>query len=131
MRKRTGSLGFAAATILLALVTAFCLAGTAAVRAASDRAELEECYRRQEEQTVSRARELLREQGLADSGVMLTRVVEPDGSREYVLTVHHGGIGRLTEPERDALSARLAELSFQDEADGVTFFGVTMRSSAE
>lgn len=122
MRKRTGNPGFVAVTIILVLLAAFCFAGTAASRTTLDSAELEGYYRQQEDQLVSRARRLLEEQGFANSGVMLTRVVEPDGSREYTLTVHHGEIDRMSASERDALVERLAGLAFQDEACAVTFF---------
>lgn len=122
MRKRAGNLGFVAVTIILVLLTALCFAGTAASRASSDSAELEGYYRQQEDRLVSRARRLLEEQGFAYSGVMLTCVVEPDGSREYTLTVHHGEIDRMPAPERDALAEKLAGLAFQDETGVVTFF---------
>lgn len=122
MRKRAGSLGFVAVTIILVLLTALCFAGTVESRTTLDGAESEGYYRQQEERLVSRARSFLEEQGFAYSGVMLTRVVEPDGSREYTLTVHHGEIDRMSAPERDALAERLAGLAFQDETIAITFF---------
>lgn len=122
MRKIAGNLGFAAVTILLILLTALCFAGTVASRTTLDGAEMEGYYRQQEEQLVSRAREFLEEQGFAYSGVMLTRVVEADGSRAYTLTVHHGEIDRMSAPERDALAERLADLAFQDGTLEVMFF---------
>lgn len=122
MRKIAGNLGFVAVTILLILLTALCFAGTVASRTTLDGAEMEGYYRQQEEQLVSRAREFLEEQGLAYSGVMLTRVVEADGSRAYTLTVHHGEIDRMSAPERDALAERLADLAFQDGTLEVMFF---------
>lgn len=122
MRKRAGNLGFVAVTILLVLLTAFCFAGTVASRTTLDSAELEGYYRQQEDQLVSRVRRFLEEQGFACSGVMLTRVVESDGSREYTLTVHHGEIDRMSASERDALAEKLAGLTFQDETCVVTFF---------
>lgn len=122
MRKRAGNLGFVAVTIILVLLTALCFAGTVASRTMLDSAELEGYYRQQEDQLVSRVRSFLEEQGFAYSGVMLTRVVEPDGSREYTLTVHHGEIDRMSASERDALAEKLADLTFQDETCVVTFF---------
>ena len=122
MRKIAGNLGFAAVTILLILLTALCFAGTVASRTTLDSAELEGYYRQQEEQLVSRAREFLEEQGFAYSGVMLTRVVEADGSRAYTLTVHHGEIDRMSAPEREALAERLEGLAFPDGTLGVMFF---------
>lgn len=122
MRKIAGNLGFVAVTIILVLLTALCFAGTVASRTTLDSSELEGYYRQQEEQLVSRAREFLEEQGFVYSGVMLTRVVEADGSRAYTLTVHHGEIDRMSAPERDALAERLADLAFQDGTLEVMFF---------
>lgn len=122
MRKRAGNLGFVAVTILLVLLTALCFAGTAASRTTLDSAELEGYYRQQEDRLVSRARSFLEEQGFAYSGVMLTRVVEPNGSREYTLTVHHGEIDRMSAPERDDMAERLAGLAFQDETGVADLF---------
>lgn len=122
MRKRAGNLGFAAVTILLILLTALCFAGTVASRTTLDSSELEGYYRQQEEQLVSRARDFLEEQGFVYSGVMLTRVVEADGSRAYTLTVHHSEIDRMSAPEREALAERLEGLAFQDGALEVMFF---------
>lgn len=121
MRKRAGNLGFAAVTAILAFLTALCFAGTAASRTTLDGAELEGYYRQQEDQLVNRVRNFLEEQGFACSGVMLTRVVEPDGSREYTLTVHHGEITRMSASERDALAEKLAGLAFPDETCAVMF----------
>lgn len=122
MRKIAGNLGFVAVTIILVLLTALCFAGTVASRTTLDSSELEGYYRQQEEQLVSRAREFLEERGFVYSGVMLTRVVEADGSRAYTLTVHHGEIDRMSAPERDALAERLADLAFQDGTLEVMFF---------
>lgn len=122
MRKIAGNLGFVAVTILLILLTALCFAGTVASRTTLDSSELEGYYRQQEEQLVSRARDFLEEQGFVYSGVMLTRVVEADGSRAYTLTVHHGEIDRMSAPEREALAERLEGLAFQDGALEVMFF---------
>lgn len=122
MRKRAGNLGFVAVTIILILLTALCFAGTVASRTTLDSSELEGYYRQQEEQLVSRAREFLEEQGFVYSGVMLTRVVEADGSRAYTLTVHHGEIDRMSAPEREALAERLEGLAFPDGTLGVMFF---------
>lgn len=115
MRKKAGSLGFWAATILLVLVAAFFVTATVRSRTALDRAELEGYYREKEEQLVREARKYLNAQGYQDSGVMLTRVVGADGSRVYTVTLHHSDFDRLEEEEREALVRELSGLEFADE----------------
>lgn len=115
MRKKAGSLGFWAATILLVLVAAFFVTATVRSRTALDRAELEGYYREKEEQFVRNARKYLNAQGYQNSGVMLTRVVETDGSRVYTVTLHHSDFDRLEEEEREALVRELSGLEFADE----------------
>ena len=115
MRKKAGSLGFWAATILLVLVAAFFVTATVMSRTSLSRAELEGYYREKEEQLVREARKYLNAQGYQDSGVMLTRVVGADGSRVYTVTLHHSDFDRLEEAEREALVRKLAELEFADE----------------
>lgn len=115
MRKKAGSLGFWAATILLVLVAAFFVTATVRSRTALSRAELEGYYREKEEQLVREARKYLNAQGYQDSGVMLTRVVGADGSRVYTVTLHHSDFDRLEEAEREALVRKLTELEFADE----------------
>ena len=65
-------------------------------------------------------REFLTEEGFLNSGVMLTKVVDADGSREYTLTVHHGRIDEMTEEEREILLEKMEQLVFAGE--GVSFF---------
>lgn len=113
--RRTGGLGFAAATLLLVMVAALSFVGTAICRAGSGREEQENLYREMEEQLIRDTREYLDLQGFPNSGVMLNRVVEADGSREYTLTVHHRTIDRMTEQERAELSAALTEFEFEDD----------------
>lgn len=115
MRKKAGSLGFWAATILLVLVAAFFVTATVMSRTSLSRAELEGYYREKEEQLVREARKYLNAQGYQDSGVMLTRVVGADGSRVYTVTLHHSDFDRLEEEEREALVRELSGLEFADE----------------
>lgn len=64
---------------------------------------LEGYYRNLETAVVEDARECLNEMGYLNSGVMLTRVIQADGSREYTLTIHHYVIDRMSDTEREAL----------------------------
>ena len=115
MERRTGSLRFWAVTIILVFVTAFCCAGTVMSRIGFSGQELETYYRERERQLVEDAREYLRQQGYENSGVMLTRVVDADGSREYTLSVHHGRIAALSEEELEQLAEGLREIAFTDQ----------------
>ncbi|MGN0168425.1 MAG: hypothetical protein ACI4AB_10310 [Acetatifactor sp.] len=114
MKRKAGSFGFVAATIILVLVAALFFAGTVMSRTDLDAAELEGYYREKEEQLVKDTREYLNRRGFSNSGVMLTRVVEEDGRRQYTVTVHHGEIDRMTQEKRDELAAELSELDFSD-----------------
>ncbi len=116
MRRKTGSVGFVAATIILVLVAALSFGGTVMSRTDFDAVELESFYRVKESELVKEVREFLAESGLENSGVTLTRVVEQDGSRNYTLTVHHGKIHKMTEQEKESLKVKLNALCFEDEA---------------
>lgn len=115
MKRRAGSLRFWAVTIILILVTAFCCAGTVLSRARFSERELERYYRETESRLVEEAREYLDRQGYENSGVMLTRVVDMDGSREYTLSIHHGRIAELNEEEQEQLTDGLREIAFTDQ----------------
>ena len=115
MERRTGSLGFWAVTIILVIVTAFCCVETVMSSTDISRQELENYYRECERQLVEETREYLGQQGYTNSGVMLTRVVDVDGSREYTLHVHHSRITGLSSEEQEQLADRLQEMTFTDQ----------------
>ena len=78
-------------------------------------AEIEGYYQAKEKGLVEEVRDFLRGRGYTHSGVMLTRVVNGDGSREYTLTVHHGKIDKLNDEGRQMLMEDLAGIVFEDE----------------
>ena len=114
MRRRAGRLRFRAVTIILIIVAAFCCTGTVMSRTGFSEQELENYYREREGRLVEDVREYLGQKGYVNSGVMLTRVVDADGSREYTLSIHHGRITGLSEQERERLTGSLQEMTFQD-----------------
>ena len=87
-----------------------CWSGTESM----DRKAQENLCRQREQQLVQETREFLEEEGFANSGIMLTRTTEADGSRHYTMTIHHGGIDRMCQEERDALMRRLEEAELPD-----------------
>lgn len=119
MKRKTGSFQFVAATILLVTVAAISFAGTVMARMSAGGAEPESHYREKEQQLVRDTRQELERQGFANSGVMLTRVVEGDGRRSYTVTIHHGEIDRMEEAEREILARELAAFAFEE--DGSSF----------
>lgn len=120
MKRKAGSFRFWAATVILVSVAALSFAGTVMCRTNLGSAELEGYYREKEAQLVRDTRAYLNRSGFDNSGVMLTRVVDGDGSRMYTVTVHHREIDRLEEAEREALARELETFAFEDNSS--TFF---------
>lgn len=114
MERRAGDTGFWVVTAILILVTACCCGGTVMGRSGFSTGEPESYYLECERQLVEEAREYLGRQGYENSGVMLTRVVDVDGGREYTLNIHHNRIGRLDEEEKQWLAEGLWEIVFTD-----------------
>ncbi len=120
MRKRiVKNLLFYGATILLVLVTAFCVTGTVISQSNIGEKEKEAFYQEKEKQLVKEIRDFLKKEGYADSGVMLTRVVDAEGNRSYTMTIHHARIDRMEPQERECLERELVSLGFASE--GCTF----------
>ncbi|HBA51204.1 MAG TPA: hypothetical protein DCZ91_26080 [Lachnospiraceae bacterium] len=106
--------GFITVVLVLTLVAVCCCAGTVKSRTGLSVGEIEGYYQEKERGLVEEAREFLSGRGFIHSGVMLTRVIDTDGSREYILTVHHGKIDRLDEESRKLLMEELEEIVFED-----------------
>lgn len=104
-------------TWMILVLTAVCLsAGTAMGKSSLSRQELEAYYKEKEQALVADARAFLDGEGFMNSGVMLTRVLDLDGSRVYTLTVHHGKIDKMCEEDRELLMAELEKMVFEDES---------------
>ena len=116
---KAGMTGFWAVTVLFLLVTALLCAGTAVSRTDTGMEELEEYYREKENELAADIRGMLQREGFENSGVMVTRVVEADGSRSYTVTIHHGGIDNMSDAEKQQLLRRLENFNF--EGEGCTF----------
>ena len=116
MERRAGILSFVAGTVLLVLIAALFMGCTAMSRTVIGTGELEEYYLAKEQELTKDVRELLAVQGYENSGVMVTRVVEDDGSRRYTIAVHHKRIELLDDKEREMLLSQVENLVFVDEA---------------
>lgn len=105
-------MGFLATTLLLVFTTAFCITGTVQSQS-NDRARMEESfYRELEQDYVEEIRAYLTDEGFLNCGVMLTRTVYEDGSREYKLVVHNSRFAGLSDTETVALISGLQAKAF-------------------
>ncbi len=119
MRRKTGSLKIMAATILPVLAAAFFFSATVKSMTEPDIAEAEGYYREREEILVREVRSFLDASGYKNSGVMLTRIVDADGSRSYTLSVHHADLEKAQDGESAVLLSGISELEFSGE--GILF----------
>lgn len=115
MVKRAGMAGFVAVTVILVLVTAFFCVKTVASSTDVNSREPEEYYLAKERKLTEDVRALLCREGFENSGVMVTRVVEEDGSRLYTVAVHHRRIDTIDEEDREQLLLQLESLTFGDD----------------
>lgn len=108
---RRVTIGFVILTLAL-----ICLAGLSATRTVRSQGmfrnkEKESWYQERERQLVLDTRAYLNGGGFRDSGVNLTRVVDPGGARRYTFTIHHARINRMGEAGRQRLKEDLAVLT--------------------
>ena len=87
MKKRAGAVSFIAVTIILVLVAAYFCAETVKCRTDVSAQEMEAFYLEKEEELVAETRAFLKKEGYENSGVMLTRVVDADGGRQYTMII--------------------------------------------
>ena len=116
MERRAGIVSFMAGTVLLVLIAALFVGCTAMSTTDIGTRELEEYYLTKEQALAKDVRELLAMKGYENSGVMVTRVIEDDGSRLYTIAVHHKRIDLLDDKERQMLLLQVENLVFDDEA---------------
>lgn len=97
-------------------VLVFSISGKAAGDAS---VKSEQYYRELEKQYVENVKDYLSENGLENSGVMLTKVICDSRTREYTLSVHNKRITFLTKEQKEELLQTLKDLEFVEE--GCTF----------
>lgn len=107
--------GFAVGTVLLIFIIAFSVTSTVKSQSREELAANETYFRVLEKEYVTAMRDYLNEAGFQNSGVMLTRTVFEDGSREYQIAIHHSRIAGLSEAEQEELTEVLLEKAFIEE----------------
>ena len=106
---------FTYACCLLLLISFCCVAGVERTLGKEEERGREEYYRQLEREYVEQLREYLNEAGFLNSGIMLTRTVTENGSREYQVAIHNSGFDRLSEEEKQILLRELAAGVFVEE----------------
>ncbi len=119
MKNSVKNVTFTVVTIILVLCSAFFITKTVQGQSDTDVAAKEGYYQALEQEYVDEIRTYLDEQGFLNSGVMLTRVVDEQGSREYQVTLHHKYLEKLSEEERRAVFEEIECMAFG--SDGCIF----------
>lgn len=81
--------------------------------------EQKEYYKALEQEYIRDMRDFLTGQGYADSGITMNRVIEEDGSLQYVVTIHHSRISQLDPEGREQLLTKCESIEFQDKECGL------------
>lgn len=99
--------GLGVITALLVLTAAFCVSGTVMSRERNDCSRENERYALLEDAFTERTKGILEERGYRNSGVTITWTRENGGARSYRVEIHHRGIGRLGDDEKERLTEAL------------------------
>ena len=106
-RQLVFNIAFYSTTAVLILIFVLCIGATVKSESRDETRRMEN--RVQEQQLMSDMRQYLNENGYRNSGVTLTYAVDEDGHCDYTFTIHHKKINSMSETEREALSAELAQ----------------------
>lgn len=111
MRKNAG---FITAVLILLTISVVCIVGTAGLlNDRTDRSE-ELHYVQMEQEYVREMQAILNTEGFVNSGVMLTKIIYEDNSREYHIAIHHGRFDSLSTGEKEALVEELKGAVFEE-----------------
>lgn len=102
-------------TVMLVLVTAFCISGTVMGQSKGNRRAEGQYYHAAEQTYVQEIRKLLEERGYSNSGVTMNRVTKEDGSRQYTVTIYHRRINKLSDARQRELLAECRSVDFPAE----------------
>ena len=108
-------LGMAGITVLLVMIGTLFLSMAVLSQSREAVREQKEYYKVLEQEYVKRMREFLDEQGYADSGVTMNRIIEEDGTLEYTVIIHHRRIDQLDDGQRGELLSKCQEIEFPEQ----------------
>ncbi|MBD5549159.1 MAG: hypothetical protein HDQ97_17530 [Lachnospiraceae bacterium] len=103
-----------ATTVVLILIIAFCICSTAFGQSRGRRQVQvqEQYYHALEQEYIREIHELLEERGYCNSGVTMNRVIQEDGSRQYIVTIHHRRIAKLNQNQQKELLNECGMIDF-------------------
>ena len=102
-------------TIITALLVLIAAMGISATVISQDKGMSkveQQYYKEMEKEYVKDLRALLANKGYSNSGVTMNRVINEDGSMEYLVTIHHKRISKLDNTDRQKLVAECNEIAF-------------------
>lgn len=108
-------------TVLLILTAVFAISGTAAAQDRGVSREQQQYLREREESYVRAVRAALAEKGYSDSGVVMNRITNEDGSMEYLVKLHHRRLLKLDAKEQTAVLEPCKELELPAEGCGIEY----------
>lgn len=106
--------GMAAITVFLVMIGTLLLSMAVLSQSREAVKEQREYYKAMEQEYMEQMRDFLEEQGYADSGITMNRVIEEDGSLRYIVTIHHRRIDQLDECRREELLSKCEEVEFPE-----------------
>ena len=95
-KRRINRLVYIWSSLIGIMIIVFCIKGTAYSMEKSsgiDKA-MDSYYHQMEGEYVENIRAILDEYGYQNAGVMLTKIINVEGKREYVLNIHHRRFGK-------------------------------------
>lgn len=104
-----------AITVLLVMIGTLFLSMAVLSQSREAVREQREYYKALEQEYVKRMSEFLEEQGYANSGITMNRVIEEDGALQYTVTIHHRRIEQLDDMQREELLSKCQEIEFPEQ----------------
>lgn len=102
-------------TIVLVLLAALCMAGTAFGKDQETDRERQQYYLETERDYRKEICGFLEEKGYRNSGVTVNRIWDENGELSYQVTIHHGKIEKLDAEEKQALLEECGQIPMGEE----------------
>ncbi|BFL02014.1 hypothetical protein K070079E91_43640 [Eisenbergiella porci] len=104
--------GLIAVTVVLIVISAFCIAGTVKGQSRDAFREEDGYYSRLEEDYLAQVRKILKEEGYANSGLTLTFSRDVRGEKTYLLKIHNRRFENLDKSEIQGILERIGKVEF-------------------
>lgn len=106
-------------TAILIVVTTFCATGTMQCQAKNNNPLNDNGCKIAEKEYINQMKEKLEAEGYKNCGITMTNVTEENNERIYTVRIHHKGISRLNEAEKEQLKEKLRQISFSEKNSGL------------